>query len=166
MESTRRIVANDWRLYRDIRLAALAESPDSFGSTLAREVAYADADWQARVLASAETPTQAIFVAQGDDAWLGMVGVYPDPEVEPDARLWGMWVAPAARGGLFAGELIATACEFAQSYGANGVRLNVLTTNERAVRLYARHGFATIATEPFPDTQRPGTDYVMRRPLP
>jgi ribosomal protein S18 acetylase RimI-like enzyme len=165
MELVRRILAHEWREFRDLRLAALADSPDSFASAFDREAAYLDGEWQTRVAACAESSTQAVFVAECDGAWQGMVGVGPEFEVATESRLWGMWVAPAARGTAFAGALIAAACEFAREAGSVGIGLCVLTTNERAVRLYQRHEFVTLATAPFPDDKRPGTDYLMRRSL-
>ena len=46
--SVRRIRESEWRALREVRLLALADAPDAFGSTLAREAAFADdlrRDW-------------------------------------------------------------------------------------------------------------------------
>ncbi len=45
----RRIGADEWSAFREVRLAALAESPAAFGSTLEREIAFDDDVWQERV---------------------------------------------------------------------------------------------------------------------
>ena len=37
------VTPDEWRLWRDIRLTALASDPEEFGSTLAREREYGDA---------------------------------------------------------------------------------------------------------------------------
>lgn len=37
MASERRLGRHEWRVYRDLRLRALSESPDAFGSTSERE---------------------------------------------------------------------------------------------------------------------------------
>ena len=44
-----RLTPAAWREYRAIRLAALAEAPDAFGSTLAEARRLRAADWHARL---------------------------------------------------------------------------------------------------------------------
>jgi hypothetical protein len=43
--SIRRFDRDEWPTYRAVRLRALGDSPDAFGSTLAREEALTDAEW-------------------------------------------------------------------------------------------------------------------------
>jgi hypothetical protein len=44
----RDITAEQWRVLRDIRLAALRDAPSAFGSTYADEVALTERDWRSR----------------------------------------------------------------------------------------------------------------------
>jgi hypothetical protein len=45
----RALGANEWRVYRDLRLRALADSPHTFGRTLAEEEGRLDAEWSSRL---------------------------------------------------------------------------------------------------------------------
>jgi len=51
--SVRRVRAGEWRALRALRLRALAEAPNAFGSTLARESAFPDDTWRERAAAAA-----------------------------------------------------------------------------------------------------------------
>ncbi|MFL5857376.1 MAG: GNAT family N-acetyltransferase, partial [Solirubrobacteraceae bacterium] len=72
---------------KPLRLRALREDPDSFGSTLAREQDRADADWDIWVRDS--------LIAFDGDTPVGMANLKVDDD---EAQLFGMWVAPEARG--------------------------------------------------------------------
>ena len=45
----RTLESSEWPTYRDLRLRALAESPDAFGSTLAAEQGSSAEEWIARL---------------------------------------------------------------------------------------------------------------------
>ena len=90
MEIVRLTVDEGPRLRR-LRLRALEDAPDAFGSTLAETQARPPESWpqQLRTL-----PTFAAVI-DGED--VGMVRGAPDPEAAGDAWLISMWVAPRAR---------------------------------------------------------------------
>jgi hypothetical protein len=44
----------EWRTFRDLRVRALTEAPHAFGSTSARELAPADAEWRQRLARRAQ----------------------------------------------------------------------------------------------------------------
>ena len=45
----------EWSTYRDLRLRALADSPDAFGRTLAEEEDRLDTEWLNRLTSGADT---------------------------------------------------------------------------------------------------------------
>lgn len=127
-----RVDPEDWQRLRAARLAALAESPEMFGSTLAKEQAFDEVEWRRR----AARP--ATFLASRDGADVGMAGVY---EFDDGWSVMGMWLTPAARG-TGALEALVNACEsVAQDAGATSVALGVMEDNPRGRRAYARLGY-------------------------
>lgn len=127
-----RVAAQDWQRLRDVRLAALADAPEMFGSTLAKELAFDEEEWRRR----AARP--ATFVAARDGRDVGMAGVY---EFDAGWCVMGMWIAPFARGtGVLEG--LVRACEsVAREAGANTVALWVMEDNPRGQRAYIRLGY-------------------------
>ena len=68
----------DWVTLRAVRLAALADAPGAFGSTVGRELAFDEAEW--RRLASAPS-----FIAWRGDEPVGLVGVVARPESDGES---------------------------------------------------------------------------------
>ncbi|GAA3444913.1 GNAT family N-acetyltransferase [Planomonospora venezuelensis] len=68
----RRLTPEDWRTFRDIRLAALADAPEAFSSSLAREQAYDDARWQAMMAPERGHPRVELWVVDGNDRATGL----------------------------------------------------------------------------------------------
>ena len=145
---------DDWKLRRELRLAALLDAPYAFMSTYEEALAREDSEWQTWVGAG------ALYAAFVDEQAAGMVGVM-EREGEPVADLFAMWVAPHARGGGAADGLIRAAVDWAADRGLEAVRLEVAAGNDRAERVYTRHGFVHTEEEPY----RPG-DLTMRRHFP
>ncbi len=92
----RSIGADDWRLWRELRLEALREAPYAFSSTLADWQGDGDTEqrWRARL-----TSVPFNVVAYFDDAAAGIVsGTAPD--AENTVELISMWVAPFGGDGM------------------------------------------------------------------
>ena len=93
MIETQILRADDWPLWRQLRLEALADSPAAFGSTLAQWSGSGDTEhrWRARLT---DIPFNAVIRLDGTAA--GMVGAYVN--ADSAVELVSMWVAPFARG--------------------------------------------------------------------
>lgn len=122
-----------WRTHRALRLAMLLDTPRAFDSHFAREAAFTDEQWRARVADSV--------------SWLAWRGVLPVGSVtlyQPEAReafLVAMWVAAHARGSGVGAALVQALLDHAAATDVRRVRLDVAQDNEAAVRLYERFGF-------------------------
>lgn len=143
------MTAPDWRVYSEMRLRSLAESPDSFCSTLAAEQARTAQDWEARLSAAAASGRDCPLVAEVDDVPVGLVWAKCDADDPSVVNLYQMWVAPESRGRGVARELLRSAVDWARSGGARAVRLGVIGMDTPAARLYLREGFRFVG-EPAP----------------
>jgi ribosomal protein S18 acetylase RimI-like enzyme len=124
--------------YRALRLAALADTPDAFGSRLEDEQPQPDAFWTARL----QRPNATTLLAQLGDLDAGLAVVAPAWDASPkDAGLYSVWVAPHARGQGVGEALLRAAIHAARAAGFARLVLEVGDLNAPAVALYARLGF-------------------------
>jgi GNAT superfamily N-acetyltransferase len=142
----RAIAVSEWCVMRDVRLAALQDAPDAFGSSYEREIAFTQDDWLSRISRGANF--LAYTGGQGS-APAGIVGAFePRPCA---AELVSMWVRPPARGHGIGRALVETVLQWARTEGHDLVHLWVTETNHPARRLYERCGFArTGEKQPLP----------------
>lgn len=141
MHSVRRAALGDEPILREIRLQALSDAPDAFGSTYEREVARSASDWQ-RWMSPGVT-----FVLDEPAGARGMVAGVRDETDPAVVHLMAMWVHPMTRGSGGAGELVSAVVAWAGSVGARLVRLKVIQGNNRARRFYERMGFCPTGHE-------------------
>ncbi len=140
--SLRRITLEDASRLRDVRLAALQDSPQAFASTYDLEAARPLVEWERRTSAAAVGGDQTIVLADDEQGRaVGMVGGFrPDPE-SGDRQLYGLWVDPSRRATGLGSELVEAISSWAGEVGARRLMLWVTETNLPAVALYERLGF-------------------------
>jgi ribosomal protein S18 acetylase RimI-like enzyme len=157
----RELTPDDWKDWRELRLAALADAPYAFGSQLADWVDAEEDRWRARL----SLPGSYNLIAMLDGTPVGMAsGVRSDDE-DGVVELISMWIAPAGRGQGVGDQLMARIEEFARAGSAHALKLSVVAGNEKAHGLYLRSGYI--------DTNEPGDlmpdgvtrELVMRKPL-
>ena len=150
----RRFSADEWRVYRDLRLRALADSPDAFGSTLAEETDRPDAEWARRLASGADSETNLPVVAEVQGEPIGLAWGRIDTSNLDVAVLYQMWVAPTHRG-VGAGQMLLRAVvAWARGQNASFLDLGVTCGDSPARRLYERAGFTPMGA---PQPLRPGS---------
>ncbi len=153
-----RLHPDDWREYRDIRLAGLADAPQAFSSTLEGESEFSEADWRERLAGRTQ------FIARADGRAVGTVGGYLTEDGL--AHLVAMWVAPGWRGRGAGDALITAVAGWARQTGYPAMTLWVTIGNQAAQRLYERHGFrATGVIQPVRPGEPDHLEQEMRKAL-
>ena len=70
--SVRVFGSHEWHVYRDLRLRALTDSPDAFGSTLSQEQRRGDEEWSARLAGGAASGKDLPLVAEVSSKPVGL----------------------------------------------------------------------------------------------
>jgi GNAT superfamily N-acetyltransferase len=166
----RQLGTADWPALKAVRLAALADAPEAFASTLAREEGYTGERWQGWM--SSTAGTFGAFAADGPAAApahliRGVAAILVQAAREPAGSggpaaggaewyLISMWVSPGLRGTGVAGRLVEAVCEHAAAGGADRIFLWVTDVNARAGAFYARLGFTPTGRRQLVRPEDPG----------
>lgn len=141
MISVRSITPSEWREYRDVRLRALRDSPDAFGSTYDIEATRPDDIWSARINNAISSGTNQVLFAFNCEKVCGLVWCKLSASEPGVAELFQMWVDPSSRGFGVGHELLKEAVAWATSINVHRIRLAVTAADSPAMRLYRAHGF-------------------------
>jgi RimJ/RimL family protein N-acetyltransferase len=125
----------DWRRYRDVRLAALEESPQSFTASHDDEASQDESFWRDRMVRSSR------FVAEQDGRAVGVVSLGGSSEGPEVGEIFGLYVTPEARHSGVAWRLVQAVAARAQADGLSRVLYWVGTENARAIAFAANFGF-------------------------
>ena len=139
---------SDAQLYQEVRLCALKNDPQAFGSTYEREVKFSLETVAARLEPSNDKFVLGAF--HNDGSLVGIVTFMRENSLKTchKGNIFGMYVAPEGRGRglgkLLMGELIKMAenCE-----GLEQMKLAVVSTNISAKQLYISLGFEVYGVE-------------------
>jgi len=143
----RRLSPDHASAFQALRLAGLLDMPAAFGTNHAEEKDLPLAAFAERL---APREDAAVFGAFEGEALVGIVGLRRDTAINyfHKGLLWGMYVAPAARGQGLARQLAQAALEFARGVpGLAKVNLQVDAANVQAIALYESLGFVVYSRE-------------------
>ena len=143
----RALSPDDVEGFRDLRLAALQDSPEAFASSYALERERPLALFAERLGQANDSLVVGAFLG---GALVGMSGFYRDSHTKMRHRghVWGMFVRPESRGqGLGRGLLDALVTHAASLDGLFQVNLEVVSSNTAALGLYESRGFERFGVE-------------------
>jgi ribosomal protein S18 acetylase RimI-like enzyme len=141
----------DWQRVRDMRLRALLDAPDAFGSTHAAEAESDEKEWRTWTTGWSGAADQALFAAE-DEGWVRIaLGVRWEEEPEV-VHLYATWVDPSSRRRGVGRALVEAVGVWARDLGIGRIVLRVTEGNAAAVALYEGCGFVdTEEREPLRD---------------
>jgi ribosomal protein S18 acetylase RimI-like enzyme len=149
MTIVRPLQSHEWQLYRELRLTALRDAPNAFGSTLAREQGFADQEWIARLANGATSHRDRPLIAEDSGRAIGLAWVRIDADDSTTATLYQVWVHPDARRCGIGRRLLDAAMTWARDAGAKEMVLSVVIAPDSALEFYREAGFSETG-EPTP----------------
>lgn len=149
--TVRKFEAAEFSSYRGLRLSALEESPDVFGSTLGAEQLRTTEEWASRLQGGCNSRLDLPLIGQVGTTVAGLAWGKVDRSDSTIVHLYQMWVAPEFRGHGIARLLLRRIVAWAASLEACSVHLGVASgasSNSQCHRLICRFtGLPPVACE-------------------
>jgi len=145
----RSIEMSDLAAFKALRLEALKNHPEAFGTDYHESLGEPDSNWIERVRDSVNSDTNCLFLADAEDELAGMLGVFRSRGAKNRhaGTVWGVYVRPAYRGQKLVDRMMHEALEWCTQRGIRIVRLSA-TNSTAAVRCYLRCGFVVYGVSP------------------
>lgn len=153
MISCRRAEVEDVELFKDIRLCALQDSPDAFGSTYEGAMERSGSSWRDQLLATVSGNLRNTQFAFDASTCIGIAALYREEGLDHGALLM-MWVHPDYRGTEAATLLVSNLLSWAKGIGLSSVELSVTNTKVRAIAFYQKLGFSSTGEAVDVDVER------------
>lgn len=138
----------DAAAFRGLRLEALKNHPESFGSGFTDYEDKPDEYWSERL--NFNPNEQAIYFAEHSSAMVGMCGIHRSlaPKLQHSATIFGVYVRPQWRGQKISQRMIEACLQWASLRGIIIAKLAVVTENQAAIKSYSAMGFTIYGVEP------------------
>ncbi len=133
---------NRWKEYKNLRLEAVQNSPQSFLATVQETLAEKDSEWESKI-------NNMFFAVSETDELVGMAGCYRDSKQKLNhvANIVSVYVTPSYRGKGVGRKLLEAVIAHAKnSPGVTKLQLGVITTQVEAYTLYTSLGFQNVGT--------------------
>ncbi|WP_374928559.1 GNAT family N-acetyltransferase [Kytococcus sedentarius] len=135
--TVRELAADEWEIFKTLRLRALQEDPEAFVASYEEESQHADEVWQERM-----SQATRIGAKQGSD-WVALASVGDEDTRGDDdlGEVYGIWVTPSLRGEGVARRLMEHAEQVGRNAGYSHLAYWVNTDNGRAVAFASSIGY-------------------------
>jgi ribosomal protein S18 acetylase RimI-like enzyme len=150
MVEIRQFEPHDAATFHAFRLRALTEAPEAFGTTHEEALAVSLEAIAERLTAARRPEGRVVFGAYESGALVGIVGCMQQARTKSrhTATVWGMFVAPEARGRGIGRALMQQVIEEARSWpGVDRIVLTVVERGAAARALYLSLGFTIFGRE-------------------
>ncbi len=140
---------HDAAVFRDVRLRALKEHPEAFGSSYEEQKDMPLEKWQERLRPS-PVGDNGYFGAFDKEELVGIIGFFRQQgaKVRHKATIISMYVPTEYRGKGIARDLMKSAIAYVkEKTTVEQLQLAVVTSNQNARRLYERMGFIPFGEE-------------------
>lgn len=135
----RALVAGEGRVLREVRMNALADSPDSFHETRAEAEAQLDDYWRDLLDPVSRSDRAQLLIAEANPSPIGLVFIRVDENLV--GHVGSMWVHPSHRRTGIGRDLLSTATTFAERVGAASMELWVSAEDPGARQFYESAGY-------------------------
>lgn len=144
-----RLPVEQWPAYRELRLEALHESPQAFGSNYQDQQGRPDSFWQGRLVEAAKGEQNWLLFARAGNRLLGMIGAVREEQDGPlaVATIISVYVLPEARGRGVSHRLMQAILDTLKEAGIQKALLGVVAEQAAALHLYQHFGFTTYHSE-------------------
>lgn len=137
----------EWPLYKQIRVEAVTDSPQAFGSNRDQQLAHPDSFWQQRLEEAERGEQQWLLFARSGKDLVGMIGAYGEEETPQEATVISVYVTPSARGKGISTLLMRAILDELKKAGIHKVWIGVNIQQKAALHLYQKTGFVVERTE-------------------
>lgn len=135
--TVRELAADEWEIFKTLRLRALQEDPEAFVASYEEESQHSDEEWQERM-----SHATRIGAQQGSE-WVALASVGDEDTRDDDdlGEVYGIWVTPSLRGEGVARRLMEHAELVGRNAGYSHLAYWVNTDNGRAVAFASSIGY-------------------------
>jgi ribosomal protein S18 acetylase RimI-like enzyme len=165
---TIKLPINEWEKYRDLRLRALKEDPQAFGSSYRKSLEYSPMEWQRRLKNAMEEKTDWLVFAKDENKLVGMMGAYIDKEGPSDiATIVSVYVPSEERGKGISKMLMQELLKrISNNENIRKAKLGVNKKQIAAVGLYNSFGFKNVGERKYVMGNGEEVDeYIMERQI-